>query len=359
MKLNTKKNILIVGEDLSVKGGITSVLRAYLNSPLKEEFQLRHLTTLVEGTQWVKIIIFLRAFFRFIGLIILRKVDLVHIHSSSYASFYRKSILVLLAKIFRIPLIFHIHGSRFHHFHKNAPFLMQKWISWTLNRVEQIVVLSLSWQKRVSAMTRNSQIMVLNNPVNLAEMTTVASRQTSGEFIVLFLGELTQRKGVFDLLTIAEALCPQLSQLKFILAGNGELEKIHQFLRQANLQEQVLVPGWIGAVQRENYLQQADLFILPSYDEGLPVALLEAMAHGLPVVSTFAGGIPELVTSGINGLLVQPGNREALKRAVQSMIEDPGLREKFAAANRQKIETEYDIKIIAEQVRLLYLRLAR
>lgn len=353
-----KKMIAILGEDLSVKGGITSVLRAYLNSPLRVEFDLRHIPTLIEGSAFAKLRIFGRALVRFTGWLVAGKIDLVHIHTSSFASFYRKSLLVLIAKFFRRPIILHIHGSRFHLFFENATPLVRKWISWTLDQVDQIIVLSQSWHARVAAMTRNSNILVLKNPVNPSEMLPVRHK-LSPDFTVLFLGELSQRKGVFDLLAIANELCQEFPQLKWVLAGNGEVESIRQTVRDGQLQEQIQVPGWIDPPQRRKLLHAADLFVLPSYEEGLPVALLEAMANGLPVVSTFAGGIPELVTQHENGLLVPPGDQITLKQAIKKIILTPELREKFAQANRRKIENEYDIEIIARQVRSLYLRLAR
>jgi len=354
-----RKCVVIIGEDLSVKGGITSVLRAYLNSNLASEFELRHIPTLIEGSSFQKLLIFLQALAIFNWTFLTQKVQLVHIHSSSYASFFRKSVFVLLAKLWRRPVLFHIHGSRFHTFYQQALLPIKMWIRLTLNLVDRIIVLSESWRNRIAQMGTHSAITVLKNPVECANLEPNPNPHSNGQFTILFLGELSKRKGIFDLLDIAAELLRNVPTVKFILAGNGNLSQIQQIIEAEGLEDYFLLPGWISSAERQCYFHQADLFILPSYDEGLPVAILEAMACGLPVVSTTAGGIPELVENGVNGILVPPGDKTALKQAIISMIQNDPLRRQVGEKNRAKIQGEYDIQVIAAVVKQLYYQTMR
>lgn len=354
-----QKAVAVIGEHLSVKGGITSVIRAHLNSSLKERFRLIHLPSLIEGAPLNKIAIFLRAFLRLMGLLLSGQIDLVHIHSSSYASFYRKSVFTLASVFWGKPVIFHIHGSRFNRFFHESPALVKWWIRFILNRTTQIIVLSQSWQNRISQMTDNQNILVLNNPVDVKEFDFGERTNHKSTFTILFLGELCKRKGVYDLLDVAGELIEKAPHLRFVLAGNGDLPQVKQLIQAAGLQDYFEIPGWISPLQRKAYLQKTDLFLLPSYDEGLPVAILEAMASGVPVVSTKVGGIPELIKKEENGLLIAPGDHLALKASILRMVKDENLRFQFIKINLKRMREEFDIGVVAERVAELYAEIAR
>jgi glycosyltransferase involved in cell wall biosynthesis len=147
---------------------------------------------------------------------------------------------------------------------------------------------------------------------------------------VLALGRLGQRKGTYDLLCAVESLPAHVrSRVHLRLAGDGEVDQVRAQVAARGLGDTVDVVGWLGPRERDEALRQADIFVLPSYDEGLPMALLEAMAHGLVPITTPVGGIPEAVTDGVHGLLVPPGDPAALARALHRLVENDTLRERL------------------------------
>ena len=151
------------------------------------------------------------------------------------------------------------------------------------------------------------------------------------------MGRIGARKGAFDLIR-AFAQLPPVPQSQLWLAGDGEIEQARALVAQLNLGERVQILGWIEAEQRSHLLAESDIFVLPSYNEALPMALLEAMAWGLPVVSCPVGGIADFVCSGQNGLLVTSGNLEQLTAALQSLMIDASLRAELGRKARKTVE---------------------
>jgi glycosyltransferase involved in cell wall biosynthesis len=155
---------------------------------------------------------------------------------------------------------------------------------------------------------------------------------------LLFLGRIGDRKGAFDLIKAFAAIPPaQQQHTRLILAGDGEGKRARELISNLNLTAQITILDWVNEQQRDELLAQAHVFILPSYNEGLPMALLEAMSWGLPVITTPVGGIPELVISGTNGLLVNPGEIDALSAALQSLVVSEQLRLQLGSKARATV----------------------
>jgi glycosyltransferase involved in cell wall biosynthesis len=142
------------------------------------------------------------------------------------------------------------------------------------------------------------------------------------------------------------------------LAGNGDLAAANQLIGELKLTDKITILDWLDAQQRDELLAAADVFILPSYNEGLPMSMLESMAWGLPVIVTPVGGIPEVIVDKENGLLVEPGNQEQLLVAMQSLIGDEGLRISLGAAARDRV-SKLDIHIYVESLVSIYTSVIR
>lgn len=153
-----------------------------------------------------------------------------------------------------------------------------------------------------------------------------------------------QEKGSFELIkAFAELSVSDKENTELILAGNGDLKTANQLVTDLKIQDKITILSWISPEQRDELLAGADAFILPSYNEGLPMSMLESMAWGLPVIVTPVGGIPEVITHKQNGLLVEPGNKNQLIQAIQDLIKDEDLRISLGTAGRRSVES-LDIK---------------
>lgn len=149
----------------------------------------------------------------------------------------------------------------------------------------------------------------------------------------LFLGRLGKRKGCYDLIEAIAMLPPrQRERLRVVLAGDGDVEGVAASAARAGISHLVDFPGWIDPQARAGLLAGADMVLLPSHEEGLPMAVLEGMAAGRLVITTPVGGIPEVVTDGRNGLLVEPGAVSALSEALGRAIDDAELRHRLGEA---------------------------
>ena len=326
--------ILMMGPSLSQQGGMATV-QNLITQKVTDDVQIEHITTHEEGAIFYKIQIFCNAVYKLLLSLLRNSCDLVHLHVSERGSVLRISILVLVARLFQKPVIIHTHGCEFHSFYDSLPLFLQTYVSWIFKQCVRVLVLSKSWQDYYVSQCGLSpeRTFVLTNPVDFPDV--VPDRRNSEKVTFLFLGRVGHRKGAFDLLQAFSNL-PKEEQEKaeLIIAGDGEVEKARDLVETLGIQSYVSIRGWLSQEKCKELLAQADVFILPSYNEGLPMAILEAMGWGLPIISTPVGGIPEIVVSGKTGLLVPPSDVQQIKTAIQFFIENKEQRLAWGIAAR-------------------------
>ncbi|MGI6657061.1 MAG: glycosyltransferase family 4 protein [Desulfobulbus sp.] len=321
--------IIMLGTSPGAKGGIASVVEIYQASPLFRQWGVCYITTRRDGHFLAKITTLLRALVRFCVLLLGRNIRLVHVHTSSRRSFFRKCLFFGLCRLFRVPYLIHLHGSEFLVFyHDESSALGKGLIRSVFGHAGGILVLSLRWADAVRVFSGPTPIHILPNPIRFSAIQPAERQGTT----LLFTGRLGRRKGVFDLLEAFVSVQQQVPEARLICCGDGEVETCRNRVQQAGLSHCVDIPGWVDGAQLRQLLARADIFVLPSYDEGLPMSLLEAMAANIAVVTTPVGGIPDLIRDGDNGFLVQPGDVDALAEVLLYLLTNPEQR--LAVADR-------------------------
>ncbi|EMI10455.1 glycosyltransferase [Anoxybacillus gonensis] len=349
---NMKPTVLTIGSSLKDKGGIVTVIHNIRNSFVSEKFHLDMVETYITGSKRDRLKIFLKGFFQFLYKMFMNRPDVVHIHMSYKGSFYRKSIFILLTKlVFHVPTIVHIHGSSFKDFYASLSNVQKKYVKYVLNQADKLIVLSEEWKKFFSQIANEHKIKILYNGVHLSHFTGTRANDVP---ICLFLGRLGKRKGTYDLLECARVMKDRKLKFKLLLAGDGEIEKVEEYIKKYELQDYIEVLGWISGNEKTELLKKADIFVLPSYNEGLPMAILEAMDFGLPIVSTPVGGIPEAVKHLENGFLVQPGDIASIVLALEKLIINKDLRERMGEKNKEKVKNKFDLNVLLHDLEQVY-----
>lgn len=327
-------DVLMFGPCLLEQGGMGAVQKHIVDRASKE-LNIRHIT--IWNGKNSTVTLFLKAFVSFLTQLFKNKVDIVHLHVSERGSVLRNSILAILAFAFSKPVIMHTHGCEFHIFYDNLPSIAQQLINKIWKNCSCVVVLSKSWKNiYVKKCGLNpDRVLVKYNPVAVPNDITNSKKTDKTTFV--FLGKIAQRKGVFDLLKAFAKLPSALrDKTELIVAGSGEIGKASALAKELEIDSLVSFPGWINPEQRDRLLQRADVFVLPSYNEGLPMALLEAMSWRLPVITTPVGGIPEIIVDNETGLLVEPGNIQRLTRSIQTLVDNESLRSNLGEAAYEK-----------------------
>ncbi|MCL6262743.1 glycosyltransferase family 4 protein [Craterilacuibacter sp. RT1T] len=337
------------------RGGMLSVVERYQADGLFSRWNVRLLSPHEEGSLSRRLWVALRALLIFCRELLLRRVSLLHCHVAMAGSFWRKSVFAWLAFACRVPVIFHLHGSDLKPWYAaQSPFL-QKCIRSTLEHCSAVLVLSDSWADYIHSLAPTARVQVLPNYVELPSVTL--SRQVQPVVNILFLGIIGERKGVFDLLPAfaqARAIYPFM---RLQIGGNGELEQARRQAEALGLAADVDFLGWVGGAERDKLLAEADLMVLPSYNEGLPISLLEAMAWSLPIISTRVGGIPELVSDGVSGLLLDAGDIDGLRDALLRLALDASLRKSMGQAGRLRVASTFSRAAVLPVLEALYAKL--
>jgi len=199
-----------------------------------------------------------------------------------------------------------------------------------------------------------NRIPVIGNGVD--EKTFIPSHNKNRiERYVLYTGVLRARKGLFDLVKCAQIICNERKDVKFVICGRGPfLNKLHKYVHEMGLQKTVIFLGYVPRATLIETYQNATVQVIPSHYEGLPTVLLEAMSCGLPVVATDIGGNNEVISSGVNGLLIPPKSPVELAQAILLLLDNPELRERLGDAARKTIEYRYTWVKIAERILSCY-----
>ncbi|MBY6037099.1 glycosyltransferase family 4 protein [Fictibacillus nanhaiensis] len=348
-----KKKVMVIGSSLEDKGGIVTVMKNINHSFIADKYEMRHVETYITGSTLKRLFYFLKGFIHFLFGLITFQPDIIHIHMSYKGSFYRKSLFVLLGKVvFGIPTVVHVHGSSFKDFYSSLSTGRKKYCHFILNKIDRLIVLSEEWKKYFANIVDSERILVLYNGVHTVQHLT--DDRNNDPFIVLFLGRLGKRKGTYDLLDAIKILKEKEVPFKFWLAGDGEIDEIKDIVKKEKLEGYVEILGWINGSQKTDLLQKSDVLVLPSYNEGLPMAILEAMDYGMAVISTPVGGIPEVIKEGVNGYLVDPGDVKGLAEKFVTLANNPSLLRSMGEINQLKVKEEFDLTIILKDLDLLY-----
>ena len=344
-------NILMVGPHKDkVNGGMSTVIKEYTNSKYLKEFNIQNIHTVVPGSKVKKILYGLKSMIVMSYYLAFKKIDLVHIHTASGKSFFRKSMFIKIANKFNKKIILHIHGGAFEDVYLNADSSIKEKITQNLNKCKKIVVLSEAWKSKIEKMT-DSEIVVINNSVNVNEDNNynIDSKK------ILFIGRIEKDKGVFDFIEMAKELVKNDDSIRFTICGDGELEKTKQLIGKYNLQDKFELLGWVSKAEVERELKDTMIFILPSYKEAMPMAILEAMSCGVPTIASNVGSIPEVIKDMKNGRTFVPGDIKSLVNITKEMIENQNLRENYSRKSFKDIKENYSNEVNHKKIKDLYL----
>ena len=294
------------------------------------------------------------------GLAARGRIALLHVNLASRGSALRKLIVCGLARILRIPVVIHLHGAQFDIFFRGLPAPGQRAVRWMFGTAERVIVLGEAWRSFVVSEVGvpGSRVEIIYNGVP-APRRVRSRREPSAPLQILFLGRLGARKGVPELL--AALASPEVRRLPWhaTLAGDGEVEFFGHEAARLGLAGRVRFTGWVDQQKVGELLAAADIFVLPSHQEGLPVAVLEALANEVAVVTTPVGALPEILEDGQSALIVAPGKADQLAAALQRLIADSALRERIAAGGHAVFRQKFDVARIARAFSGVYDAVAR
>ncbi len=284
---------------------------------------------------------------------------ITHIHTCSGFTFFRDCLHALVARGLGSRVVWHVHGGRFKQFLDKLPWAGRRIARLMLTRADAVIVLSNQWIRTLEGFAPGARWRAVPNGVAVPEEPT----KVEANRCLLFLGNLGRPKGASDLVEALIRARQKCSEVCGKLAGNetatGEMSKLSQRIRQSPQPEAVELIGIVKGRDKLERLEQAGFFCLPSYAEGLPMAMLEAMAAGLGVIVTRVGAIPEVITDGVEGFLVDPGDVETLSDRIVRLSEDGQLRKTMGAAARRKVIQHYSLDRMAERIYGLYEEVTR
>jgi glycosyltransferase involved in cell wall biosynthesis len=348
-------NVLQLGPSLAVRGGISAVERLIVDE-LAGRIALRHVPTMEDGPPLREAVTFMRALVALQRAVHSSAPVVVHIHFASRGSTVRKLILAWVTLHAGRPLILHAHGGGFETFYRRLPPPLRGLVNDVFQRADRFVVLSQRWKSFYidECQLSPSQVVVLPNPTRLPP--EVPDRRARAQVQFLYLGKICETKGAFDLIRAFASLGESERQrARLVLAGNGDVQAARKLAAEHGAR--VIVLPWLDTRRRDQLLAASDVFVLPSHLEGMPMAMLEAMASGLPLIVTPVGGIPEVVTDGVEGQLVPPGDVPQLALALSAMINDPARRWELGEHARERA-AQFDVGAYAASLLGLYRRLS-
>jgi glycosyltransferase involved in cell wall biosynthesis len=343
-------NILMVGPHRNVRGGISTVVNNYYKASLIELATIDYVPTVIDGSKISKFFYGIGSYLRILEKLIFQKIDIVHVHMASRNSFFRKSLIVNLAKIFKKKIIIHLHGAEFDvFFHNELKYKGKKKVRRIFNKADLIIALGSGWEKKITEYC-DTNIEIVYNSIYINDKNLYNNQSVN----LLMMGRLGERKGIYDLI---ESFCKIVEKginFKLILAGDGEIDNVKKIIKEKQIEKYVEVLGWVNNEQKENLLKDTLIYILPSYNEGMPMSILEAISYGIPCIATDVGDIPDVIKNEYNGFIIKPGDIDSLTNCIIKIRNDSNMRMKMSNNAYITAVQKFDIESNCEKILKIY-----
>jgi glycosyltransferase involved in cell wall biosynthesis len=330
----------MIGPGSRTKGGIAKVILYYQSTAFWKDEDVKWIETYCTGSSKEKIWTFFSALISFLGA--LRGAKIAHIHFTGRTSANRKYVFYLLSKVFRLKIISHIHAPNLDDLTAIATFSFRRMIRGS----DRVISLSPLWSKALAVLVDRDYV-VLSNPAGRFTSTEILK-----EKIILFAGKLEDRKGYLDLIE-AFARISNKHGYTLVLAGDGEVERARELIADRHMRD-ATATGWLKPTEMMDLFGRAGIFVLPSYGEGFPVSIIDAMSSNCAVITTPVGGIPDLLTDLDTCLFIQPGDIQALSTALAVLTADEVQRRAIASNGHALALRNFDKDKITGKLAKIY-----
>ncbi len=377
MKLNSfsdvaKPRVLLSGHLPPPMSGIGTYYETLLGSSLPRQVSLQFIDTssrrrpLSQTGSWSvsNLLSAVVDCIRFIKAVVVYRPEICHIATAFGLSFVKHSVCILVARVLGSKVLLHPHCS-FYILYEQQGKAWQWFVRQIIGICHGVVALSNEW-KGLQEVVPDCQIYYLPNAINLLDYIDVGRENIKSKserqcLHVLYLGYLGKAKGSFDLICAAKTILHQMEGVVFDLVGQehaaGEMEQLNTRVAAAGLEQFIHIQSAVTGAEKIKLFRSADIFVYPSYHEGMPMAVIEAMACGLPIIATEVGGLPDLVCPDFNGLLVPAGQPDQLAIAIHQLIINPQMRYSMQVGSFQLAQENFDIEKLVSQLLDVYYRI--
>lgn len=352
--------VIVVGPPPTLIGGMASVVQQILSLDLNgyyrtEAFPTTHSTSGAESF-YRRVIRHVRHLRRLSAVVGQAGPTIVHIHTCSGFNLHRAAMDMLVARRAGGKTILHIHGAAFDKFHAQAGILGRRMIAWFLTRADRVVALSERWRDKLLEMAPKAKVTVVENAISIPTVDPI--QEHDGPCRFLLMAKMDDWKGIDDLLDAAAYLRAGDCDFELVLAGPpgtaGDAAGLGAKIRNNDLTGQVRYVGTVEGEEKAALFRWADVYVQPSHHEGLPISMLEALVHGLPVVATNVGACPEVITDGREGVLLSPHRPDRLAATMYALACNPLRRHAMGLAASELASTRFSLDRFRNDLLSLY-----
>jgi glycosyltransferase involved in cell wall biosynthesis len=353
--------VLLLGPHRAAVSGVSTHLNLLMDSSLGEDFELVHFQVGSEGRDEGAIGRLLRLLASPLALfatILFRQVSIVHLNTSlNPRAYWRDLAYLAVAKLLRARVLYQVHGGKLPHEFFDGREALTRFLRWTLGLADVVVVLARVELDAYRIFVPQQNVVALPNGIDtraFARVPTVRSR-AGHPLRLVYIGRIAREKGLYETLQGIHLAAELGVDARITLAGQGDEEpRLRRYAQALGIASRVVFARPVFGDDKVRLLAGADVMVLPSYSEGLPYALLEAMAAGIPVIATPVGAIPDVMTHGTHGFLVPPRDGKAIAEALLRLWGDREQLSWMSRACRRRVHAAYAIERLAAQLALHY-----
>jgi glycosyltransferase involved in cell wall biosynthesis len=349
-----KISVLMVGMSLTkTRGGISTLISGILKSDLKNDFVIEYIESQAEDFKgFSKLILAVKAVFKFAVKVLTKNPKLIYVHIGSNASLYRESFFVVFAKVFGKKTVAHFHAGDVEEYLEKQSKIGRKLIAWAISLSDKLIAVSKNSAEKLRKIAPNNKIEIIVNAIDTKPFLFPANRfeNRDDSVRILFIGAMGKLKGEKDLANAVKLIAEKHPNLRISFLGFGG-ENLRKYCAEIGIENLVEFIGAVSLEERLIFFEKADIFALPTFAEAMPLSVIEAMAAGLPVVSTKVGGIPELISENEQGFLVEPADYKEFSDKLSILISDKKLRLKMGEKAKRRVGKELDFQVFTNKLR--------